>query len=256
MTKICVVCRIEKEIDNYKKTKNTVSGIDNRCISCEKEYMKNYRLKKKAVFKEPKDLTLPRTCTRCKVDKTLNDFARNQIDPQGKQTICKECICRYNKENYVNKAILNSETEGFRQCKICQEIVEISDFPRVAACVGGRGHFCNQCNNEKYRLYRLENPEQAKASNDKSLIKYNERKKEFYTWLQTQECVDCGYADYRSLEFDHVKGEKSFGISNKVGRISMEALMKEIDKCEIRCSNCHKKVTAARGNYYRYMVEA
>ena len=53
-------------------------------------------------------------------------------------------------------------------------------------------------------------------------------------------CVDCGNTDIRVLEFDHVRGEKIWSVSEMVTRGSgMDVLLAEIAKCEVRCRNCH-----------------
>lgn len=59
-------------------------------------------------------------------------------------------------------------------------------------------------------------------------------------------CVDCSESDLRMLEFDHVRGK-----SRNVGQLaksgcSEERLLREIDRCEIRCANCHRKRTLQR----------
>lgn len=54
-------------------------------------------------------------------------------------------------------------------------------------------------------------------------------------------CVDCGFNDFRALDFDHVRGRKRTGVSNLCLRgASEETLLKEIAKCDIRCANCHR----------------
>jgi hypothetical protein len=57
-------------------------------------------------------------------------------------------------------------------------------------------------------------------------------------YLETHPCVDCGYADIRALEFDHVKG-KTFTIGQR-GTLSPTKVLAEIEKCEVRCCNCHR----------------
>lgn len=59
-------------------------------------------------------------------------------------------------------------------------------------------------------------------------------------------CVDCGYAEHpHALEFDHVRGEKKFAIGSGHCR-GAEALMAEIEKCEVVCANCHRVRTHNR----------
>ena len=55
------------------------------------------------------------------------------------------------------------------------------------------------------------------------------------------ECSHCGYSKYvGALEFHHVDPkEKDFGISGKV--LGWERIKKELEKCVLLCSNCHRE---------------
>lgn len=56
-------------------------------------------------------------------------------------------------------------------------------------------------------------------------------------------CSDCGNNyPYYVMDFDHVSGDKLYNIGDMLGskRSSWKALLAEIDKCEIVCSNCHR----------------
>jgi hypothetical protein len=56
-------------------------------------------------------------------------------------------------------------------------------------------------------------------------------------------CTDCGvtYPHY-ILDFDHLEDDKTDGLSEMmhVGS-SWGKIQAEIDKCEVVCSNCHRK---------------
>ena len=68
-------------------------------------------------------------------------------------------------------------------------------------------------------------------------------------FLKNKSCVDCGNSDIRVLEFDHVRGIKKGHVSHAVKDAwSLKRLQEEIDKCEIRCCNCHRIVTIERRN--------
>ncbi len=71
-------------------------------------------------------------------------------------------------------------------------------------------------------------------------------------------CVDCGIADIRVLEFDHVRGVKVAAISNMMRNASFEKLKAEIAKCEVRCANCHAIVTYRRrgGTWHDRFIDA
>lgn len=91
---------------------------------------------------------------------------------------------------------------------------------------------------------------------DKSVEKeyYQNRlkaKQEFLKKLKDVPCHDCkGKFPYYIMEFDHVpeRGEKLFNISTG-GNLSTtkgSVLLKELEKCDIVCANCHKIRTHER----------
>lgn len=66
-------------------------------------------------------------------------------------------------------------------------------------------------------------------------------------------CVVCGYNEhYIALDFDHLPGH------DKVNNIAVlcargntwETIKREIDKCEVVCSNCHRIRTWERGEWH------
>lgn len=66
-------------------------------------------------------------------------------------------------------------------------------------------------------------------------------------YLSSHSCVDCGNDDIRVLEFDHVRGVKLKHVSTMVQECySWDKIVKEIEKCEVRCANCHRIITGER----------
>lgn len=72
-------------------------------------------------------------------------------------------------------------------------------------------------------------------------------------YLLSHPCVDCGESDPRVLDFDHF-GPKNFTIGDALTKsvVFPEVLQAEIEKCYVRCSNCHRKRHCA--NSYRAMT--
>ena len=69
--------------------------------------------------------------------------------------------------------------------------------------------------------------------------------------LKTKTCVDCGNKDFRVLEFDHKNREiKKDSISNLVRNNNWNTVLKEISKCDVRCSNCHRIRTGNQFGWY------
>ena len=92
------------------------------------------------------------------------------------------------------------------------------------------------------RRHYLNNKEKIKARAVIGHKKSFKRNKEYVkAHLEKSPCIDCGISDIRVLEFDHVRGVKHKNISDlsKHGA-SIKKLQEEIDKCEVRCANCHR----------------
>lgn len=57
-------------------------------------------------------------------------------------------------------------------------------------------------------------------------------------------CVDCGERDPVVLDFDHVSGVKRFNVAGEVYRsANLAKIQAEVAKCDVRCSNCHRRKT-------------
>lgn len=90
------------------------------------------------------------------------------------------------------------------------------------------------------------------SSKNREIINANKRRryyeqKEIVSRIKIERgCVDCGYDSApEALDFDHLY-DKKYAIAKKYGQVSDETLLKEIEKCEIRCSNCHRIETVRR----------
>jgi len=70
-------------------------------------------------------------------------------------------------------------------------------------------------------------------------------------------CADCGIRDPRVLDFDHVEGAKHYEVSFLTsGAYSLESILREINKCVVRCANCHRIVTWERRQKRKSSVQS
>jgi len=101
---------------------------------------------------------------------------------------------------------------------------------------------------EAVRRHYLKNKEEIKARSFKRNKVQRVRNREFVESIkEISECIDCGENNPLVLDFDHVKGEKIMAISNMSNKAyCIDTISKEMDKCEVRCANCHRIITEKR----------
>jgi len=66
-----------------------------------------------------------------------------------------------------------------------------------------------------------------------------------------QGCIDCGYNEHGvALQFDHIGNDKKAGVSDLIrSDYGWETIKAEINKCVVRCANCHAIITSERKRY-------
>lgn len=130
--------------------------------------------------------------------------------------VCSRCKLEKSDEHFNFK----NKTRGLRQyhCKDCSRLYV-------------RSHY------EKNKAYYLQ-----KAFRRNKRIK-NEIRMYIWTYLSSHPCVDCAENDPIVLEFDHLS-EKIAAISEMHRNYTLKKVKLEIQKCQIRCANCHRRKTA------------
>ena len=82
-------------------------------------------------------------------------------------------------------------------------------------------------------------------SSEKAHVK--RRKGEIRTWFQkykeSLKCSKCEENHPATIDFHHKVGKKENGISKMVADgYSINRIKKELEKCDVLCANCHRKV--------------
>jgi hypothetical protein len=67
------------------------------------------------------------------------------------------------------------------------------------------------------------------------------------SWIQEYKqhcsCLFCGETEPVCLDFHHLSGtEKEFNISWNNQHVNILDVLKELEKCVVLCSNCHRKI--------------
>jgi hypothetical protein len=114
--------------------------------------------------------------------------------------------------------------------------------------------YCKPCQRADQRRRQQGN----KAFQKERMFNYFERirgEARSFVWdyLRDHPCTDCGEHDPLVLEFDHV-GEKRATISSLLMQrdATVEEIRRELQQCEVRCANCHRRVTVERGKHWRW----
>ena len=97
---------------------------------------------------------------------------------------------------------------------------------------------------EKQRAAQREYARRNKEANKKRLKNQKERNREWFNaYREGLECIKCGESHIACLEFHHKKeDEKTYSVGQMVhAGYSLDKIKKEIEKCEVLCSNCHRK---------------
>ena len=136
-----------------------------------------------------------------------------------------------------------------KRCSACQQSRPLADFNIRRASRDGLQPICRSCNRAKARRYYAEHREQhvrvimaRKAQIRRATLQ------RVADYLAANRCADCGEGDLRVLDFDHRPGvEKRADVMKLVqDGYSWARVMAEIEKCDVRCRNCHAKVTYER----------
>ena len=139
-------------------------------------------------------------------------------------------------------------------CAKCQKNKPLSEFAFKNKRKGWLVSYCKECNRsyqrDHYKNHRLDYHTKRKEWRAKFRT---EIRKKIIEYFLAHPCVDCGEKDYAVLEFDHVRGEKKSNVASLIGNdTSWLVIKQEIDKCEIRCANCHKRKSAKQFGWYKY----
>lgn len=145
----------------------------------------------------------------------------------GNQTkICTKCSCEKPLKDFSFR--YKAQGKYHPWCRVCT-----------------RQHNMNRyyANHEHYRKHHTRLTKNKRLEKTKKVLEY----------LLEHPCVDCGETDPIVLEFDHRDNEKKIKpVTVMIGHnLGLEKIFKEIEKCDVRCANCHRRRTGLMRGYSR-----
>jgi hypothetical protein len=122
-----------------------------------------------------------------------------------------------------------------KKCKVEKEDVEFNKHYRSKDRLTSWCKICVRDNSKKdYEINK-----EVYRSRQHAIRK--EKKDWFNSIKANLKCEQCGESHIATLDFHHTNpSEKEFGIARSSR--SRENILKEIEKCIILCSNCHRKL--------------
>lgn len=124
-----------------------------------------------------------------------------------------------------------------KTCPNCSLEKELSEYNRKG---GGYQSLCKCCNREYQRKHYLANKGKYRADNDRRRAETGEWYK---TFKSTLSCTQCGESHRACIEFHHTDNDKEDSVARIANTAtSPRAILREVAKCMVLCSNCHRKL--------------
>lgn len=143
--------------------------------------------------------------------------------------------------------------ERLKTCCTCHRPLPISEFNKRRAAKDGLQSRCRSCSRELYQRNR--------AAHIANVARRNAAHRQrigalLAGYFEDHPCVDCGESDVRCLEFDHrERTTKSADISRLFKNFaSWETVLREIERCDVRCANCHRRRTSGQFSTWRHRL--
>ncbi len=130
-----------------------------------------------------------------------------------------------------------------KTCTLCKQELDTSNFAKRNEGFQSR---CRACHSLYTRKHYAENKDYYMKKARRNGKKYAANIDEYKS---STPCLDCGNIfPAECMDFDHVTGKKEFSIGTKKSYGFSPIMLKEIEKCELVCANCHRIRTRKRLN--------
>jgi len=168
----------------------------------------------------------------CGADHPLDAFSPGQ--QARAKSRCRVCVSARNRKYRAEHSEVLTAKKAIHYQANKDRILAANEARRAA-----RGH-----------LYEPARLAWAEANRDKQLAYFKERGQQYRAWIDSlkagQPCLDCGdsFPPF-VMEYDHVQGDKRFGIGKMMNHKS-ERVLAEMAKCDLVCCACHRVRSHAR----------
>lgn len=130
---------------------------------------------------------------------------------------------------------------------LCIPCIKCKANPRISE----KMKWCKPCRSayDKDRYQKFDKGRQTQKNRES----YKRNSRFVLDFLFDKKCMDCPEKDPVVLDFDH-RSDKIKNVADMIrSRCSLKRLKTEIDKCDIRCANCHRRKTAKEQGWSKFL---
>ena len=145
------------------------------------------------------------------------------------------------------------DDDGLRICARCHVAKPLKEFPVKDKARGTHVSYCRPCRSDYGKEhYRKNVGAYVARARTRAAIDRARNRAFIADYLSSHPCIDCGERDPIVLEFDHRQPKsKSQDVSRLIHTSTVAAVTAELNKCDVRCGNCHRIRTATQFGSYR-----
>lgn len=123
------------------------------------------------------------------------------------------------------------------KCKCDKPLSEFAWRSKTRNILHGQ---CNECRRVTAQQSYIKNKENIKLAVKIRKKLYKDKSSK---WKSRLSCVICDEDYIKCLDFHHIDAHtKEFDISGMTSRYPLTTILKEVEKCIVVCSNCHRKI--------------
>lgn len=141
-----------------------------------------------------------------------------------------------------------------KTCNKCSISLPLEKFNKDKSRKDGRAYTCKKCMSTLFKNWQSSRPKElnTKRADDWKSKRKAETRECLLEYLARHPCVDCKTPDVRVLQFDHRdRKDKVSNVSALIHRgLPWDTVLEEIEKCEVRCANCHMIRTGVQFKYW------
>ncbi|KKM82022.1 hypothetical protein LCGC14_1323800 [marine sediment metagenome] len=135
-------------------------------------------------------------CTKCRELKDFSLFPKRKDSSDGYRNTCKICRLEYSRKWHQGdiKKKVYKDLDGKKQCRMCMQIFNISNFGRSKVNKDGLKSYCGKCKRKESVEWRKRNKDYGREYRKKNLDKLIKQNREYR--CKNKEAIEATKKEY------------------------------------------------------------